>query len=177
MSSAALHRSYGRHDFLASPEREDLYGQEGYRDSENSCDEVTYDVRETEHVVKNHYDDVLDDIVWNIGYGKFHIAGELHGSMKDDDAVEPVGDEIAGYVAAVEGYVAVGNQEGIEPGEKGSIEGVDAADNEKQQEFTGEEMVPDLFDDMQAEGSFHMILLVLWPEMKVLSMPERQCDM
>ena len=132
MSSAALHRSYGRHDFLASPEREDLYGQEGYRDSEDSGDEIAYDVGEAKHVIENHYDDILDDVVRNIGYGKFHIAGKAHGGMKDDDAVEPVGNEIAGYIAAVEGDVAVGNQEGIEPGEKGSVEGVDAADNEEQ---------------------------------------------
>lgn len=153
---------FQRHGSLVAAKCENLYSKEGYRDSEYSGNEIADNSREAKHIIENHYDNILDDVVRNVGYGKFHIAGQLHGGMEDDDAIQPVSNEIAGYIATVEGNVVVGNQKGIEPGQQGTIEGVDATDNEKQQKFPGKKVMTDFFDDMQTEGSFQMILLVLW---------------
>lgn len=129
---------------------EDFHCQEGNGNAEDSGDEVADDVREAEHVVEDDYDDILNDVVRNVGYEKFDIAGPLHGCMKNNDAVEPVGDEIAGDITAVKGDVAVGNHKGVEPGKKGSVEGIDTADNEKEQKFPGKKVMLELFDDLQA---------------------------
>ena len=115
--SAAFDRSCRqRHVFSAASKCENLYSQESYRDSKNSCNKVAYDVGKAKHIIENYNDEILDDVVRDIGYGKFYISGQMHRSMENDDAVEPVSDEITAYVAAVEGDVAVGNHEGIEPG-------------------------------------------------------------
>ena len=57
---------------------------------------------------------------------------------------QPIGDGAGCDIAAVEGEVAIDHEEGIEPREQRAVEGVDAADDEEDQELPREEMMLEL---------------------------------
>lgn len=135
-------------------EGKNLYGQEGYRDTEDGGDNIADDRQEAEKVVKNKHYDVLDYVVRNIGQGKFNQSVPAERFMENKGTVQPVGDEIAGNIAKVEGYVVVGNDKSIQPGEKSSVEGVYATDNEKEKEFFCPKVVLQIFKRLQDNCSF-----------------------
>ena len=139
---------------LFSSERENLYHEEGHRDAEHGGNEGAHDDVGAEQVVSDEYDGVLDEVVRDIGNREFHTAAGAHGLVENEDAVEPIGDDVAGDVGQVEREVA-GQQEGVKPGQQRAIESIDAAHDEKEKEFPGEEMMPDLFECSQAKRSFH----------------------
>jgi hypothetical protein len=56
-------------------------------------------------------------------------------------AVHPTGTEISQNVAYVEGEIGVCYEKGAEPGHKGTVKGVDTANNQKQEEFPGKKVV------------------------------------
>lgn len=85
----------------------------------------------------------MDDVVGDVGKGEFQAALKAQRRGKDEAAIQIVGNEIAGEIAAVESQIMVGDQKGVEPRKKGSIEGIDAADDEKEEKFSGEKMMSD----------------------------------
>ena len=68
--------------------------------------------------------------------------------MKDEAAVHPVGDKVACDVADVEVQVVVGAEKAAQPGDKGAVEGVDAAHDQEQEELPGEKMLFGVLDDV-----------------------------
>lgn len=73
----------------------------------------------------------MDDVVGDVGKGKFQAAMKAQRLGKDEAAIQIVGNEIAGEIAAVESQIMVGDQKGVEPRKKRPVEGIDAADDEK----------------------------------------------
>ena len=61
--------------------------------------------------------------------------------MKDEAAVHPVGDKVACDVADVEVQVVVGAEKAAQPGDKGAVEGVNAANYQEQKKFPGEKVL------------------------------------
>lgn len=59
---------------LVPAEGKDLDHQEGHRDTKDGSNDIADDIREAEHIVENHDDDVLDDIVWYVGNCEFYIT-------------------------------------------------------------------------------------------------------
>ena len=55
--------------------------------------------------------------------------------MEYKAAVHPAGADIGQNIANVEGEISICYKEGAEPGHKGAVKGVDAANNQKQEEF------------------------------------------
>ena len=68
--------------------------------------------------------------------------------MKDEAAVHPVGDKVACDVADVEVQVVVGAEKAAQPGDKGAVEGVDAAYDQEQKKFLGEKVMLCFFNDV-----------------------------
>jgi hypothetical protein len=48
----------------------------------------------------------------------------------------------------------IGDQKRIQPRKKSAVERIDAADDEKQQKFSGEEMITDTIEDPHSDNSF-----------------------
>lgn len=48
----------------------------------------------------------------------------------------------------------IGDQKRIQPRKKSAVERIDAADDEKQQKFPGEEMITDTIEDPHSDNSF-----------------------
>ena len=142
----------GRRLFAAK--REDLYHEEGDRYAEHRGNEIAHDGRESQQVVKDDDDDILDDVVRQVGYEKSYIPGQREVFLENDTAVHPVGDDVADDVADIEVQVIVRADKGAEPGQKYAVEGIDTTDHEKKEKFPGQEMVADLFFDLQAQGPF-----------------------
>ena len=99
----------------------------------------------------------MDDVVGNVGEGKFQAAMKAQRLGEDEGAIQIVGDEITGEVTAVESDVVIGNQKGIEPRQKCPIEGIDAADDEEEDKFPGEKMMSNLMYEMHAAGLNYQI--------------------
>lgn len=143
--------------------------EEGHRDAEDGSDDVAHDVGEMQKVIEDHNDDILDEIIWNIGNREFDITLQGKRIVEDDAAVHPVGDEIAQDIADVEGEVAVHSM-GKDPGQKAAVKGIDAADDQEKQKFPGEEMMFDLCQKwVQRKDSFINVLVVLSPRSGALS--------
>ena len=68
--------------------------------------------------------------------------------MEDNHAVHPIGHNVGKDIADIEVKIAVGAEIGYEPGDKGAVEGVDAAYNEKEKKFLGEKVMLCLFYDI-----------------------------
>ena len=126
----------------------DFYHQEGDRDAKDSCQQVADYRRKGQHVVEDDYYDVLDDVVGNVGDEKFYIAVQGQCFMEDEAAVHPVGDKVACDVADVEVQVVVGAEKAAQPGDKGAVEGVDAAYDQEQEKFPGEKVMLCFFNDV-----------------------------
>ena len=111
--------------FLAKGE--DFDHQEGDRNAQHGCQQVADYRWEAQHVVEDDYYDVLDDVVGNVGDEKFYIAVQGQCFIEDEAAVHPVGDDVACQVTDVEVQVVEGTDQSAQPGDKGAVEGVDAA--------------------------------------------------
>ena len=68
--------------------------------------------------------------------------------MKDEAAVHPVGDKVACDVADVEVQVVVGAEKAAQPGDKGAVEGVDAAYYQEQEKLPSEKVALCFFNDV-----------------------------
>ena len=61
--------------------------------------------------------------------------------MENNQAVHPVGDDIADDIANIKVQIVVGAKIGAEPGYKGAVKCIDTADNEKKKKFLGKKMM------------------------------------
>ncbi len=96
----------------------------------------------------------MNEVVGNIRNRKFDITLPKQWFMKNEMAVHPVRQKIAGNIAEVKGNITVCYKKGTEPGQKGSVEGINTADYEEQNEFAGKEVVSYLFKYLQMKCSF-----------------------
>ena len=130
-----------------SAEGKDFDHQEGDRNAQHGGQQIADYRREGQQVVEYQHDDVLDDVVGDIGDEKLYIACQGQCLVKDEAAVHPVGDDVACQVADVEVQVVEGTDKAAQPGDKGAVEGVDAANYQKQEKLPREKMSLCFFDD------------------------------
>ncbi len=64
-----------------------------------------------------------------------------------------------------------GDQKGVEPRKKRPVEGIDAADDEKEEKFSGVKMMSDLMDEIHA---VHTSLIARLRLLSCWSWPDRQ---
>ena len=93
------------------------------------------------HIVEDNYDDILNNVVRDIGNEKFYISVQAESLMENNPAVHPVGNDVAYDIASIKVQIVIGAKIGAEPGYKGAIKGVDTADNEKEEKFLGKKMM------------------------------------
>ena len=98
----------GEIELLLLSEGKDFYHQEGDRNAQDSCQQVADYRRKGQHVVEDDDDDILDEVVGDVGNEEFDIARQGQAFVKDEAAVHPVGDKVACDVADVEVQVVVG---------------------------------------------------------------------
>ena len=139
---------FGEIKLLLLSEGKDFYHQEGDRDAKDSCQQVADYRRECQHVVEDDDDDILDEVVGDVGNEEFDVASQGQAFVKDEAAVHPVGDKVACDVADVEVQVVVGAEQSAQPGDKGAVEGVDAAYYQEQEKFLGEKVMLCFFNDV-----------------------------
>lgn len=139
---------FGEIKLLLLSEGKDFYHQEGDRNAQDSCQQVADYRRECQHVVEDDDDDILDEVVGDVGNEEFDVASQGQAFVKDEAAVHPVGDKVACDVADVEVKVVVGAEKSAQPGDKGAVEGVDAAYYQEQEKFLGEKVPFCFFDDV-----------------------------
>ena len=139
---------FGEIKLLLLSEGKDFYHQEGDRDAKDSCQQVADYRRECQHVVEDDDDDILDEVVGDVGNEEFDVASQGQAFVKDEAAVHPVGDKVACDVADVEVKVVVGAEKSAQPGDKGAVEGVDAAYYQEQEKFLGEKVMLCFFNDV-----------------------------
>ena len=99
---------FGEIKLLLLSEGKDFYHQEGDRNAQDSCQQVADYRRECQHVVEDDDDDILDEVVGDVGNEEFDVARQGQAFVKDEAAVHPVGDKVACDVADVEVKVVVG---------------------------------------------------------------------
>ena len=126
---------------LLSPEGKDFYHQEGNGYAKNCRQKIADDGRKIQHIVKDNHYDILYQVVWHIGNKELDISLPCENLMENKSAVHPVGDDIADDVAYIEIQVIVWREIGARPGDKRAVEGVDAADNQKQKELLRKKMM------------------------------------
>lgn len=126
---------------LFSAKGKDFYHQEGNWYAQYRCQKIADDGREIQHIVKDNNDDILYQIVRNIGNKELDISLPCENLVENKPAVHPVGDDIADDVADIEIQVVVWREIGARPGDKRAIKGVDAADNQKQKELLRKKMM------------------------------------
>ena len=143
---------------LFFPEGKDFHHQEGDRNAQHGSQQVADHWGEVQHIIKDEDDDILDKVVGDVGNKEFCIPCGIKGRMEDKAAVHPVGDDIAYDIADVEVQVVVWTENGTEPGDEGSVKGVDTADKQKKEKFSGEKMVLDFFDDIHNSSRYRMLL-------------------
>ena len=139
---------FGEIKLLLLSEGKDFHHQEGDRNAQDSCQQVADYRRECQHVVEDDDDDILDEVVGDVGNEEFDIARQGQAFVKDEAAVHPVGDKVACDVADVEVQVVVGAEKAAQPGDKGAVEGVDAAYYQEQEKFLGEKVMLCFFNDV-----------------------------
>ena len=116
---------------LLSSESKYFHHQEGYRYAKDGGQKVTHHWWKIQPVVKYQDDNVLNDVVWYIGYKEFDISAQRQLFVENNETVHPVGDNIAHDIADVEIEIIVRGQIGAEPGNKGAIKGIDTAYHQK----------------------------------------------
>lgn len=139
---------FGEIKLLLLSEGKDFYHQEGDRDAKDSCQQVADYRRECQHVVEDDDDDILDEVVGDVGNEEFDVASQGQAFVKDEAAVHPVGDKVACDVADVEVKVVVGAEKSAQPGDKGAVEGVDAAYYQEQEKLPSEKVALCFFNDV-----------------------------
>ena len=98
----------GEIELLLLSEGKDFHHQEGDRNAQDSCQQVADYRRECQHVVEDDDDDILDEVVGDVGNEEFDVASQGQAFVKDEAAVHPVGDKVACDVADVEIQIVVG---------------------------------------------------------------------
>ena len=98
----------GEIKLLLLSEGKDFHHQEGDRNAQDSCQQVADYRRECQHVVEDDDDDILDEVVGDVGNEEFDKACQWQACVKDEAAVHPVGDKVACEIADVEIQIVVG---------------------------------------------------------------------
>ncbi len=95
-----------------APKGEDLYHEEGDGNAEDGGNDVADDGREAQHIIEEQYDEVLDDVIRQIGDKEFYIPAAGQWCFEDDKAVHPIGDDIAYDIADIEIQVIIRTDKG-----------------------------------------------------------------
>ena len=145
--TAARRNLFATVPFLFPFERENFHTQECDRHAEGGGNQVAGHGREAQPVVENDHDDVLDDIVRDIRYGKADEPVPRQRLREHEGAVQPVGDGVGRDIAEIERDIRVRHGEPVQPCEERAVQGVYAADDEEQQKFPREKMAADFLQD------------------------------
>ena len=98
--------------FLFSSEGEDFHHKKGDWYTQYGGYEIADNRRIVQPVVEYDDDDILNDVVWDIGNKEFYKAAQGQGIMKYKTAVHPAGAQVGQNVANVKGQVGIGYEKG-----------------------------------------------------------------
>lgn len=86
---------------LFAAKGKNLYHEEGYRYAQHCCQQIAEYWWEVKHIVEDNYDDILNNVVRDIGNEKFYISVQAESLMENNPAVHPVGNDVANDIANI----------------------------------------------------------------------------
>ena len=86
---------------LFAAKGKNLYHEEGYRYAQHCCQQIAEYWWEVKHIVEDNYDDILNNVVRDIGNEKLYISVQAESFMENNPAVHPVGDDVAYDIANI----------------------------------------------------------------------------